>query len=275
MNSQINRRRCGGFSLLEVIVVVATVLVLLAVVPYFAARGNRRISRVGCVTNLKQVGLAARMWSNDNSDRFPWQVSTNQGGTMEFAASPEVFRHFRVMSNELNSPRILFCPNDRERLRADTFFQTLANSNVSYFVGLDANETRPQSILTGDRNIMGGVTNGALLSFRSNDVPGWASSIHTNQGNLALGDGSVQQLADQALARRFQTTFVAQASIMPIRLAIPRTPQDALAGRRVEPSRRWLTPWITVGAAVVVIVAGWWLLRRRLLAGPSGPDASP
>ena len=269
MNSQINARRCEGFSLLEVIVVIVTVLLLLAV--FTMRRPRPRGHPPNCITNLKQVGLAARMWSNDNSDQFPWQVSTNRGGTMEFAASSEVFRHFAVMSNELSSPRILICPADRERLRANTFFPALANSNVSYFVGLEANETRPQSILTGDRNIMGGVTNGALLSFRSNDVPQWASSIHTNQGNIALGDGSVQQLTDQTLARQFQTTFLAQASMTTLRLAIPRTAQDALAGKRAESSLRWLFPWVVAGVAMAAMFGGGWMLRRQLLARASKP----
>jgi hypothetical protein len=273
---QFNGSRREGLSLIEVLAVIVTVMLVLAVLP--AILGHRHKPRHGitCVTNLKQVALASRMWSNDHSDRFPWQVSTNEGGTLEFAASPEVFRHFEAMSNEMVTPRILICPRDPERLRATSFAPSLANSNLSYFIGLDANETKPQSILSGDRNLMGGVTNGALLSFRSNDVPQWASSIHTNQGNLALGDGSAQyQLTDQALARQFQTTFVAQASMTTLRLAIPRTPQDALVGKRVESSPRSLTPWVTALAVATAVFGGWWLLRRRLLAGAIEPPQSP
>jgi hypothetical protein len=262
-------RRCG-FSLIEVLAVVVTVLLLLAVLPAILGRSRKPRHGITCVTNLKQVALASRMWSNDHGDRFPWQVSTNEGGTMEFVASPEVFRHFEAMSNEMVTPRILICPRDPERLRATRFAPSLANSNLSYFVGLDANETRPQSILTGDRNIMGGVTNGALLSFRTNDVPQWAPSIHTNQGNLALGDGSVQQLTDQLLARQFQSAFQGQTAAV-VSVSIPRTPED-VPGQL--PPAGFRLPWPLIGSvlATAAIVGTWLMIRRRLLATSMQPN---
>lgn len=270
MNSRINRRRRDGFSLLEVIVVIVTVLLVLAVLPYFFGRRAKPYSQFKCINNLKQVALASRMWSNDHVDRFPWEVSTNHGGSLEWAASPEVFRHFMVMSNEVATPKILLCPSDRERLRAGGFLPTLANSNVSYFIGLEADATQPLSILSGDRNVTGGVTNGALLSFRSDDVPQWASSIHTNQGNLALVDGSVQRLTDQALARQFQSARAATGATTTLRLAIPRTPQDAVAGKRTESPLKWLVPWTAGGAGLAALVGGWLIVRRRLLAWANG-----
>jgi hypothetical protein len=71
-------------------------------------------------------------------------------------------------------------------------------------VGLDADETRPQTILSGDRNVTGGGGGGERhwqnASFPNSPPATMASDagfdvgVHKNAGNLGLGDGSVQQI---------------------------------------------------------------------------------
>jgi hypothetical protein len=158
------------------------------------------------------------MWANDHNDAFPMAVSTNQGGTLEFAGTSEVFRHFQAVSNEFNSPKVLACPRDTTRIRATSFLDTsFGNSNLSYFVNLDAAEGHPQMILTGDRNITGGMhPNRNLLWLRTNSTADWTRALHTNCGNLGLADGSVQQVAAAGLRRQLQAVTNEF-----IRLAIP------------------------------------------------------
>jgi prepilin-type processing-associated H-X9-DG protein len=148
---------------------------------------------------LKQIGLGAKQWALDHTNSYPMSVSTNLGGTKEWIPTGETFRHFAVMSNELNTPFVLVCPADRTRKRArDLTFQS--NSNVSYFVGLDATDDFPQMILFGDRNIFNGVrpANG-VVSLATNFVTGWGPGVHNGAGNIALTDGSVQQLASSRM----------------------------------------------------------------------------
>lgn len=164
------------------------------------------------------------MWSNDHNDRFPWMVATNEGGTKEFRASPEVFRHFVVMSNELASPKVLCCPTDSGRIRAISFALggALANKNISYIVGLDADERIRERFLSGDRNLTGGTTNGTLLVYSTNSIPGWDTNLHNLQGNIAYSDGSVQQLTNAGLARQVQAALATLTNATELRLAIPR-----------------------------------------------------
>ena len=268
-----NQRSRAAFSWMELLVVIVTVMLVFVVLSMLLpglANRNRRSPRIQCVSNLKQIGLAARMWSNDNGEKFPWAVSTNKGGTLEFAASPEVFCHFVAMSNELSSPKVLVCPSDRERLRATTFMTPLANSNVSYFVGLDADETRPQTILSGDRNIIGGVTNGAWMVFRATNTPSWGSDIHNLQGNIGLGDGSVQQFTTNSLAKQFQAALATQTNPV-IRLAIPRTSADQVSGF----SSFRLSPMHLVAVAVALAALALWIVIRRGLLAASANGASP
>ena len=222
--ARINRRG-QGLTLLEVLVVIATSVVLFGMLlPWVAINMRPRryspSSRIACVNNLKQVSLAYRLWANDHDDSFPMAVSTNRGGTLEVAGTRDVFRHLQAISNELNSPRILVCPRDIARVRATSFSDgSFGNSNLSYFVNLDAVEAYPQMILTGDRNITGGTRmNRSLLWLRTNSPAGWTRSLHTNCGNVGLADGSVQQVTTAGLRRQLQAV-----TNQFIRLAMPVT----------------------------------------------------
>lgn len=213
----ISLRRRAGLTFVEVLVVVGIVVVLASLLlPTVGHRSSKvRAMRILCVNNLKQLGLAARLWSNDHNDQFPF-ASTNADSSLRWTNSPEVFRHFQVMSNELVTPKILLCPAERTRTRAKDF-ASLANSNLSYFVGLDAHESDPQQILSGDRDLTGGVRRaGFLLTLTPRSPVGWSRDLHKEGGNIGLADGSVQQMTD-ANARR-QIANLTNASF---RLAFP------------------------------------------------------
>jgi len=144
-------------------------------------------------------------------------ISTNFGGTLEHTATGEVWPHFQVMSNELSAPVMLFCPSDRNRTPPRNFGPNLSNTNISYFVGLDANATMPQMFLAGDRNLVGGtLLPNRILLLTTNDVVSWSKDLHNQQGNVALADGSVQGFNSVRLGAALMNT-----GTVTNRLAIP------------------------------------------------------
>ena len=60
-----------AFTLIEVLVIVFTVVMIAAFLIPGLVRERRRARAVNCSNNLKQVGLAFRVWSIDNGDYFP------------------------------------------------------------------------------------------------------------------------------------------------------------------------------------------------------------
>jgi prepilin-type N-terminal cleavage/methylation domain-containing protein len=222
-----------GFTLIELLVVIAIIAILAAMLLPALAAAKRKAQKINCVNNLKQVTLAFRIWEGDNGDKYPTALSSSQGGAMEYVMNinqttipaPAFFSVpylFSVMSNELSTPKVVFCPSDSSR-QAGTNFITGAsatagnfnNSQVSYFVCGDAADAYPQMILAGDRNIgtmsTGGaasagsagvtpVTGGVLTggnkwgSFTAiNAYWAWTTGdLHLKGGNLGLTDGSVQ-----------------------------------------------------------------------------------
>ena len=198
--------RRHGLSLIEVIFVIATVAVLAAfLLPSLAHPQPKNSGRIGCASQLKSIGLASRLFSNDHEDQFPSAVSNELGGSLQYENSPQVFRHYEALSNELVTPKILICRADRTRNFAQNFQTSLSNSNISYFVGLHAQEDKPERFLSGDRDINGGVlSNDFMRVLQSNSVAGWAGIIHAEGGNVGLADGSVQQFTKVNLQRQLQ-----------------------------------------------------------------------
>ena len=200
----------------DVLIVVATLVLLAAVfLPTMSRRKLTRQSR--CASNIQQIGLAFRIWGTDGLD-YPWMTSNNDG-TRHFMESTNVFIRFRAASNELSTPKILVCPSDSGKKPAKDF-NKFDNQNISYFLGLEADEGKPQTILSGDRNLS---TNGVALgsgvfTLTTNNALGWTAAIHKKSGNILLSDGSVQQVSPAALQKQWQAASD-QGAIG--RLAIP------------------------------------------------------
>lgn len=206
MNSTSGRLSKSGFTLVALLVIIAVLAVLAAMLLPALAKAKQKAQRINCVNNLKQVGLAFRIWEGDNDDKPPMAVPTAKGGTMELVTGADTYRHFQVMSNELSTPKILACPADTARTAAYNFAR-LKNQNVSYFVGLDAKDEFPQRFLAGDRNLAGpSVPENGILKLVPGDAVSWTSAIHANQGNVGLADGSVQQFSNAGLRQALKNS---------------------------------------------------------------------
>jgi hypothetical protein len=168
------------------------------------------------------------------------QVAASQGGARDYIYYYNIvgaptggynpWRVFQVMSNELGTPKIVFCPADNTTVPNPGHNQAATNFNsragligavatgdfgplaVSYFIGGDASENDPQGVMAGDCNIGAGnpagsspPTGNRFTTQQQQPLPaalGWAwtgTELHQKAGNLLMADASVQQVTINGL----------------------------------------------------------------------------
>lgn len=204
--------------MIEIIIVLAVIAVLGVILMPRLAINKATPGQINCINNLKQVSLGLLLWSDDNDDHLPSQILLRSNGVMELVEAGYIAPAFTVISNKLDTPKVLLCPEDRERKAATSFSKEFCESNISYFLGLDANKFAPQMFLAGDDNIkvLGKLAGRGRLDVTTNILVNWSDQRHMNRGNIALGDGSVQSFTTTALR-----TAIRNAGTNVIRLAFP------------------------------------------------------
>ena len=170
---QIGTNRIGGFGFTELLVVIAVIAILAAMLLPALAKAKQKAQRISCVNNLKMLSVGYRIWAGDHGDRFPAQQTVSKGGWKDAGGPGAVVAggiigpsigqitasgvayNYMLMKNQLGqSPKVVLCPAD-ERAPAMSFDNGFTAQNVSYFVNPAANDTYPQSITGGDRNLGG------------------------------------------------------------------------------------------------------------------------
>jgi prepilin-type N-terminal cleavage/methylation domain-containing protein len=210
------RSRSCGFTLIELLVVIAIIAILASLLLPSLARAKERARRVTCMNNLKQISLAMRLWGDSYDGKFPWKVPKSEGGGMsDGSVTNYVDFQLSLASKELATPKILLCPSDTSRTPA-TDFTTLSRTNISYALCNEADEQRPRVILGTDRSLFGFDFTASSDGLPDNincfilSSPGtkaatakWRKTFchGANFGQVALGDGSVQQLNDATLVQ--------------------------------------------------------------------------
>ena len=137
---RIHARRLRAFTQVELLAVLVVIGVLVLLLIPKLRRDKAVAERISCTGHLKNIGFCFRIFATDNEGFLPFQLSTNSpgtnnpisrpnfGGTREYALDPaSAWRHFAVISNEISTPLIVYCPADRERRPATSWAEFTNN----------------------------------------------------------------------------------------------------------------------------------------------------
>src|SRR5262245_54641015 len=98
----------AGFTLVELLVVIAVVAILAALLLPTLARAKEEARQTKCASNLRQIALAVMLYADDHEDRFPAQPGD---GLLVRAAGGDGRNFYDLLSPLLESAGVWDCPS--------------------------------------------------------------------------------------------------------------------------------------------------------------------
>ncbi len=220
--SCIPSRSKKGFTLIELLVVIAIIAILAAILFPVFAQAKEAAKKTGCISNLKQIGLAWMMYVADYEDTHPpYSVPTPEGfvywfGLLDSTVVPSQIRpHLGFIQPYMKNAEIQDCPSAKELNRgtsnlhyayAPNYFYLNTNyangdSVTRIFVNTSEVEAPAETVLMADATTINGTT-GVLQRFSQLRPPSLnpttsAPNVHGRhraQAGIAWLDGHVKAM---------------------------------------------------------------------------------
>ena len=190
--------RCRrGFTLLELLVVMAIIAILVSLLFSVITRAAIRARQAWCSSNLRQIGVGLTLFSDAHGGRYPWQLSVSEGGSAEYNLQGMIHggtflrstAAFLVASNDLSSPRIVSCPGTRSPWAPS--WNQLRPANLNYAVHLRAEPGHAESVLAVDDNLSAPAVPAGQSRRATNELMSWTAERHADRGTALYADTHV------------------------------------------------------------------------------------
>jgi len=171
-------RAPAGFSLIELLITLALMLILTTMLWGFGSASHQRSQKKRCADNLQKIYLALQIYASDFHGALPQKTNTV---TAEAALDPLVPKYSADTS-------IFICPGGRDPQMPSG--EPLRQHKISYAYFMGRRLDAPPSPLLSDRQINAEPKRAGELVFSSDGKPP-GNNHHKYGGNFLLTDGSV------------------------------------------------------------------------------------
>jgi type II secretory pathway pseudopilin PulG len=192
---RLSNQAARGFTWVELVVILVILALLGALLVPSLRRARQKADFITCNGINKAQGTAYRLWAQDHHGLMPFQASITNGGWSELLTKPNAgqycWTNYAILREDLGeSPGETVCPADQRKRAANFIVKGTTNdtgnaafkdnTTVSYFVGVTASDTYPQSIMGGDRNLGPGLVPDADYGYSPANGKGHDVVIFTN-----------------------------------------------------------------------------------------------
>ncbi|MBC8134791.1 MAG: DUF1559 domain-containing protein [Fibrella sp.] len=170
-------RHRSAFTLIELLVVIAIIAILAAILFPVFAQARDKARQASCLSNIKQLGLAVNMYTQDYDEMFP--VHAYWEGNWDTAAGKAEYWQGRVLPY-IKSLDVFRCPSDAD-VSKGTVDGSDAGARVSYafnsVVGTDQVQGEMRGIIM------------AVPAWALSSVPGQTvSAVRRPAESIMLGE---------------------------------------------------------------------------------------